>query len=184
MSGFSTFELDSIVVPITAAMTLSMDYSPLGGSVVLRMLDGGAVKQQHWEKLAVAISAEGVLPPGLENLSYKDPLLLKCGAVRGTTSVSPTGIGVPTERRTDAGFTPEGFGWVPDVDEPSLGSWVSTSIAIVPGPPDVANLGAVAGATQYRVTYFPQITVFADPPEVVNDVHGKTISWTINAEQV
>jgi hypothetical protein len=184
MSGFSTFELGGIVCPITAAMTLNMDYSPLGGSVVLRMLDGGAVKQQHWEKLAVAISAEGVLPPGLENLSYKDPLVLKSAAARGTTSVSPTGIGIPTERRVDAGFTPEGFGWVPDVDEPTLGSWVSTSIVINTGPPDTADLGVVAGATQYRVTYFPEITVFADPPEVTNDVHGKAISWTINAEQV
>lgn len=184
MSGFTTFELDGIAVPITSAMTLSHAYSPLGGSVVLRMLDGGAVKQQHWEKLAVALRGEGVLPPGLENLSYKDPLLLKCGAVRGTTSVSATGIGVPTERRTDPGFTPEGFGWVPDADESTLGSWVATSIVITPGPPDTADLGVVAGATQYRVTYFPEITVFCDPPVVDNDLHGKTISWTINAEQV
>jgi hypothetical protein len=184
MSGFSTFELGGIVTPITAAMTLNMDYSPLGGSVVLRMLDGGAVKQQHWEKLAVAISAEGVLPPGLENLSYKDPLVLKCGAVRGTTSITRTGIGVPSERRTDPGFTPEGFGWVPDVDEPTLGAWVASPVVITPGPPDIAVVDAVAGATQYRVTYFPEITVFCDPPEVTNDIHGKAVSWTINAEQV
>jgi len=148
------------------------------------MLDGGAVKQVHWEKLAVAIRGEGVLPPGLENLSYKDPLVLKCGAARGTAAVGRLGIAIPVERRVDAGFTPEGFGWVPDTAEPTLGAWVSSPVALNIGPPDTADVDAVAGATQYRVTYFPQITVFADPPEVDNDLHGKIIGWTINAEQV
>lgn len=184
MSGFTTLELDGVVIPITSAHTFSQTYSPLGGSVTLRMLDGGAVKQQHWEKLQTSISAEGVLPPGIENIAYKDPLVLKCGAPRGTTSVSPTGIAIPVERRTDPGFTPEGFGWVPDTGEPTLGVWVSTAIAIVPGPPDVANLTVVTGATQYRITYFPEITVFANPPEVNTDVHGKAVSWSIDAEQV
>lgn len=184
MSGFSTFELGGIICPITAAMALSHAYSPLGGTVVLRMLDGGAVKQQHWEKLAVAIRGEGVLPPGLENLSYKDPLVLKCGAIRGSTALSRLTIPIAVERRVDAGFTPEGFGWVPDPDEPTLGAWVASPVVINTGPPDTADVDAVAGATQYRVTYFPQITVFADPPEVDNDLHGKAISWTINAEQV
>jgi hypothetical protein len=184
MGGFTTLELGGVVIPITSAHSFSQTYAPLGGSVVLRMLDGGAVKQQHWEKIRTGISGEGVLPPGIENLSFKDPLVLKCGAVRGTTSVSPTGIAIPVERRSDAGFLPEGFAWVPDTSEPSLGAWVSTSIVINAGPPDTADLGAVAGATQYRITYFPEITVFADPPEVETDVHGKAVSWSIDAEQV
>jgi hypothetical protein len=80
MGGFTTLELGGIVIPITSAHEFSQNYAPLGGSIVLRMLDGGAVKQQHWEKLSTSISGSGVLPPGIENLSFKDPLVLKCGA--------------------------------------------------------------------------------------------------------
>lgn len=181
MGGFTTFEIGGITIPISSAHELSQSYQPLGGFQTIRMMDGGLVKQQNWEKIATTISGEGVIPPGLESLDYCSALLMKCAAPRGVTSTLPTGIAVPPARRTDPGFSPIGCAWIPRTDEPSLGQWVTTTISIIS---DVATLGVVAGATQYRVEFFPEITVFADRPQQDVDVHGANHSWTLEAEQV
>ena len=46
------------------------------------------------------------------------------------------------------------------------------------------DLGAVAGATLYRVYYWPEIVVFSDEPSENTNVHGAEYSWSLSAEQV
>ena len=49
---------------------------------------------------------------------------------------------------------------------------------------DVANITPVAGATQYQVVYFPEISVFADPPVEDKAERGPSYGWTLIGEEI
>ena len=175
MSTISDIILGGVRIPISAAYELSQTYTPLGGFATLRTLDGSAIKQQNWQKIVTVINGSGAIPVGLEEINFKLSQLLSCGASRGVTSSSNI-MTLPPGRRSDSGFEPTGC-----FSTDNGLTWQATGIAIVV---DVATLVTNPDAQLYRVEYFPEITVFADPPEENTDAHGRIFGWTINAEEV
>jgi hypothetical protein len=139
---------------------------PIGGATVLRMSDGAGLKQQHWERLAGSISAEGWMPPGLSGLDYSGPLEL-----RSTQVLNLVGPGLvfelPGTPRPDV--APWGHALVGD-------QWVRTACTYAGG---VATLTAVAGATLYQACWMPVLSVFANRPAQSQGGggHGWSISW-------
>ena len=160
---------------MSASYELSQSYGPLGGFLTLRTLDGSAIKQQNWAKIAITTNGSGAIPVGLQEVDFKLSQVLRCGAPRGITSSSNI-MTLPAGRRSDTGFEPTGCF---SVDNGI--TWQATSIGIVT---DTATLGTDPAAQYYRVEYFPQLTVFADPPEEQTDTHGRVFGWTLNAEEV
>jgi hypothetical protein len=168
----STLELGAAVVPVHAGLALTQSLTTFGGYSTLRLLSGSARKQTQWQKLRVEIAGTGWIPPALQGLDYTAALTLKCPFPRGVLGATVT-IAVPSARRTDTGYTPLGFGF-------TAGAWVATTISITD---HVATLGSVSGATQYRVLYWPQISVFADPPQEAIDGARGEWRWTLRAEE-
>ena len=180
---FTTFEIeqDALIfkVAIHEAMEFSQGYAPILGSAQLRMMNGQAVRQTHWEKLATSISCSGTIPVGLtEGIDYTRSYTLRCGAKRAVSS-SSANITIPAERRSDAGYEVKGYALIEDGQ--GRGSWVETPVVMAV---DVAQLTPVAGAAIYRAYYWPELEVFSDPPSEDQDVHGADFSWSLNAEQV
>ena len=179
---FTTFEIEQsgviITIQIHEAHEFSQTYEVLAGSALIRMKDGTAVKQTHWEKLGTQISCSGVIPAGITAIDFTQSYILRCGAKRAIASPN-SNITLPVERRSDAPFEPKGFGWVPD--DSGTNTWTETPVVMVG---DVATLTPIAGATVYRAYYWPEIVVFSDAPAESTNVHTSEMSWTLNAEQV
>ena len=177
---FTTFELGTVIVPVQSAYELSQTYEPLGGFTTIRMLNGAALKQQNWERIATTIQGSGVIPSGLEGLDYSVSQLMKCAAPRAVTSIA-TVIVIPAERRTDPGFEPTGFAFV-DPEGKGRGLWKETPIISI--VVDTVTLTVVAGASNYQVRYFPEFEVFSEKPSQTIDVHPSDQNWTLEAEQI
>ncbi len=166
------FELGGVVVPIEALLDFEQSYEPFGGSTVLRMMDGTAVKQQAWRKTRTQLSASGWVPLGLDALDFSAPLVLKCAKPVAISSASNV-ITLPAGRRSD--FAPLGFAIAADR------TLVETSCGLVG---NVATLGIVAGAVGYRALYVPQLTVVTDGPQERASLTRAEHSWDMTCEEV
>jgi hypothetical protein len=165
------FELGAVQVPLAASLGLQQSYEPLGGYTLLRLMSGAAVKQQHWLKLRTNISADGWIPDALQALDYSASMTLKCVAPRAVVSASNT-IVLPAARRSDA--APFGFAVMAD------GSLRDTPGSLAA---DTLTLAVVSGAIRYVAHYYPQLTVFAEPPSTRFDVAGASAGWVLTAEE-
>lgn len=174
MNAGRAFELGGVIVPMTAALDLQQQITVTGGASVRRMMNGAAIKQTQWQKLAVTLSGNGWCPLGLDALDYSGPLTLKCGLPRAIRSQS-TSIALPVSRRTDAGYEPFARAYLAD------GREVEAAVSIAA---HVATVTAVSGAVSYAVWYFPQLTVIASPPDESFDQAGGECSWSISAEEL
>lgn len=173
MYGGKAFELGGVVVPMTAALGLQQQVAVTGGASTRRMMNGAAIKQTQWQKLAITLSGNGWAPLGLDALDYSGPLTLKCGLPRAIRSQS-TSIALPVGRRTDTGYEPFARAHMAD------GREVETAVSIAT---HTATVTAVVGAVGYAVWYFPQITVIASPPDETFDQEAAECSWSISAEE-
>jgi len=175
------FEIGGLKVAVESALEFSQTYEPIGGRSRLRTMGGGAVQQVWWSKQRTVLSANGWWPPGLDGLDYDGPLTLLC-AVPRTVQAAGNVIALPSARRTDAGYTPQGYAIVRG-QSPQVGGGdlVPTTLGLAG---DVATLGTVAGAVGYHVAYWPALTVLADPPTVEGDVTGAAHRWSLTAEEV
>lgn len=167
-----TLEIGGLVIPVEAAGDIEQTFETIGGSTLLRMMNGAAKKQTHWRKLRTRISGAGWTPPGLAGLDYDVPLLLKSCASRALQSTGNV-IAVPAARRTDSGYTPTGFAIV-------AGRYVPTPLSLAS---NTATLTAVTGAQGYGVRYWPELTVYAEFSES-NRAMGASWSWQLTAEEV
>ncbi len=176
------FELGGVRVPIESVGSFSQSYEPLGGAARLRMMSGALVQQVTWRRLRTTLTGDGWWPSGLETLDYDAPLTLLCAAPRAILSASNV-IALPAARRTDAGYTPQGFARVAGSSAASVGGGelVPTAVAIAA---DVATLTTVAGATGYQIAYWPSLSVLADPPTMEADITGAAHRWTLTADEV
>lgn len=167
-----TLEIGGLVIPVQAAGDIRQTYEQLGAVATLRMRDGTARRQTVWRKIGTRINGAGQVPPGLAGIDYDVPLTLACVAAR---SVQSTGnvITVPSARRTGSGYAPTGFAVV-------NGRYVSTPLSLVG---NVATLTTIVGAQGYGVRYWPQISVYADFSDDVQQM-GASWSWQIVAEEV
>lgn len=170
-----TFILGGVTVPLHSAHEISQSYGTTGGFALRRYMNGGALKQHQWDKITTQVGGTGAIPPGLDELDFNSALLMSCIGARGITS-NDNVVDLPAGRRSDTGFVPVGFARVAGSHE-----WVPTNLVIVV---DEATLTPVASAEQYRVVYYPEITVFANPPDLDVDPYQKSFGWTITAEEV
>ena len=167
------FTLGGVRVPIHAALDFRQSYESIGGYSTRRMTDGTLVKQGQWLKLKTTIQANGWIPAGLDGLDYSQSLVMQCVSPKSIVSASNV-MTLPAARRADSGYDPAGWALV-------AGEWVSTPVNLVV---NTATLTIVSGATQYRVMFYPEISVLADPPRQAGDMSGAQYSWQLTAEEV
>ncbi len=166
------FELGGLVVPITAALGLSQSISVMGGRSSLRLGNGARLTQQSWEKLRISLSGDGWVPLGLDALDFEATMTFRAGvphALRANGNV----VTLPAARRTDTGYLPFARAHTPEGD-------VNTTLEIAG---NVATCAAVTGAISYTVSYYPQLTVWADPPEQQFDRANASSGWELNLEE-
>ena len=182
---FTTFEVEqgaiTLQVTIHEALEFNQNYTLLGGSQLLRMMNGAAVKQTHWQKISTDVACSGIIPPALSEIDFRAAYLMRCGAKRAVSATNPLGVPVPTERRTDAGYEVQGFAYVDLTGTGADAQWIATTVV---DNGATVDLGAVAGASIYRAYYWPEIMVFSDPPVENVVVHGAEYSWSLIAEQI
>lgn len=168
-----SFELGGIIVPLTAALGLSQSIAMVGGRASLRFANGASLRQQAWRRMSVVLSGDGWVPLGLDGLDFEATMTFKAGvphALRTNNGV----VTLPAARRTDTGYLPFARAHLPG------GSDVATPVSLVG---NVATCTTVTGAISYTVSYYPQLTVWADPPEQQFDRANASANWSLNLEE-
>ncbi|MDN4149771.1 hypothetical protein QYE80_32660 [Pseudomonas tohonis] len=150
---------------------VSQEYSPIGGSTVVRRSGGAAVKMQHWRKMSISLRGSGWMGPGFAALDFSQPLELRCTKQLSITTTSLTGSIVGTARPDRAPWV---LAFVGD-------DWVKYPVAMTG---NAFTITEVPGATLYQVCWMPQFTVFCEPPPESMDPQANTHDWTITAEEV
>lgn len=168
----SELVIGGIVVPLHARMDWAQTYQPIGGVHFMRMQSGAAHKQRHWRKWGTTITASGTLPPGLYGLDYDSSMVMKCAGYR---AISGTGLSytLPSARRSDSGFEPVAYAMVGRM-------WVPTAVVL---SVDEATVTPVSGAIQYRVMWWPEMTVYCEPPQEDHEINGAVFGWVLEAEE-
>ncbi len=153
-------------VPIVAhAGAPEQTEEAIGGSTVLRMSDGAAVKMQHWQKTGGTITGAGLMPPGLDGLDFSQPLELRTMQVSNIVGPGPTFTLTSTPR-------PDQAPWAHAFLD---GRWVRTPCATHDG---VVTVTQVTGATHYQVSWLPVYSVFASKPsKAQSSSHTWSIPW-------
>lgn len=168
----SSLIVGGITVNLYARLDWTQTYQTLGGRQTRRLMNGTAIRQTHWSKLKTTISAQGVIPPGLDSLDYGQPMTLACAAPRSAAKATRV-FTLPVARRSDTGYTPRAWAYVYD-------EWIETALTIVD---NTATATAVTNASQYRVIWTPSFTAFLDPPELETDIMADDHRWTLTAEE-
>jgi hypothetical protein len=169
-----TLEIGAVKIPLPAVYNFSQSYEAIGGSALLRMMSGAGIKQSHWNRLRTNISGGGLLPIGLSTVDFSVSHVLKCATPRLVYANSNV-ITIPANRRTDAGYEPYAFAFMPDHTLKSI------SLSVVN---HVATCAVTSGAVAYAVGYTPQFTAFMNPPNESYDVTNAEPSWDLVAEEV
>jgi hypothetical protein len=65
-----------------------------------------------------------------------------------------------------------------DVDDYLVEAVIASTVV------DLVTITVVPGAVAYRVNYWPQFTVFVDPPSSQSNRRGADTQWTLNCEEV
>lgn len=143
-----------------------------GGASVLRMLNGAALKQTHWRKIATTIRGDGWAPPALDGVDWSQPVEISCIAPRMINSAT-TAATLPAARRTDM---------APLARAVVGGALVDTPLASLVG--NVATATVVAGATAYQFLYWPKTSFYSEGPAVALDAERGSYGWTLTAEEV
>lgn len=175
MSAVRQLIVDGITVPVYAMTGISQRYEPIRATYRARMVDGSAKQRTLWSgKLRTVITGQGLIPAGLSAVDFEASFTLSCVAHRAINAAGPV-FTLPAARRTDSGSTPYGRAAVGD-------TWVDAPVDSLVG--NTLTLQTVSGATQYQAVYFPEITVFADPPIEEHPEHGPSFGWSLTAEEL
>ena len=166
-------KINSHPLHFLAGLSIQQSYEAVGGgSSVLRLGTGAAIKQQVWRKNETTISGSGRMPPALNQIDWSAPVTIDCVALQAVQGAT-TSITLPAARRSDAG--PFGFAVLAD------GKLQKTTISVTG---NAATLGAVAGAVAYAVHYYPVMTCVCQGPTQRTDATGTAVSWSLTAEEV
>lgn len=164
--------IGGIEIPIRASHVLSQSYTPIQATSRPRMADGTLKQQTSWgNKLETEISADGVMPAGLQSLDYSQSIIIKCVAERAISSGSNV-ITVPVARRADYGVEGRAI----------VGNTLVKTPVVMAG--DVATLTTVAGATLYQAIYWPELVCFCDPQSETRGVRSADYGWTFKGEEI
>jgi hypothetical protein len=80
--------IGGVTLEDVALLDVQYTREPIGGSEVLRMSDGNAIKQTHWQKARVTIQASGWAPPALDAIDWSQPVLISGGGYPDVTVFS------------------------------------------------------------------------------------------------
>ncbi|ANQ83708.1 hypothetical protein dqs_0632 [Azoarcus olearius] len=163
--------INGLVFPAPAAGQITQTYADIGGFARRRAASGRLIAQEAWRRISTSISAEGWVPAALDSIDWSGELTLGCIAARARQSDTPS-IALPAARRTDA--APYGFAVVGH-------RLVPTSLAVAG---DLATLAPVAGATAYKVLYYPLLIVRSDGPSERYDAGGAVAGFDLQAEEI
>lgn len=137
----------------------------MGGSVLVRMSDGTAVKMTHWGKAAGSISGSGLLPAGLDGLDYSAPLELLLTKPRSLVQNT-------TSFELDADCRPDREPWAQALVD---NRWRPTPCVRTMLDVEVTP---VAGASRYMVMWMPRYMVFASEPSTgMAAAHSWSLTW-------
>lgn len=167
------FELGGCSIAVEAVFEFSQSYESINGTVVHRTQSGKAIKQTHFKKLKTVLSGKGWIPTGLDELDYSKPLLLKC-AIPLSISSKNNQLLLPQGRRMDSFYNPKGFCLI-------NGHLIETNLTI---DHNLAILDHVDNANAYHVHYYPELYVYAEPPQVHGNVTSAEFTWSITCEEV
>ncbi|MEN6539425.1 MAG: hypothetical protein ABFC67_07440 [Mizugakiibacter sp.] len=144
-----------------------------GGSTPHRMMNGAALKQQHWRKLSTTIQGEGWAPPALAGVDWSVPVEIQCVQPRSIHSAT-TSATLPAARRSDLAVNV----WATALVN---GRVVDTPVSVVG---DVATATTVAGASAYQFYYYPKLMFYSDGPTEDLDMERAAYPWQLTAEEV
>lgn len=171
--------IGSLEVSLDGFHTFEQNYTPLKAVGFQRTADGTGVLRSLWTgKLGVTISAEG-WAPGIDEIDPGATHIISCAVPRAVTGTG-TSIDIPATRRTDTDHDPAGFAIVGDREIPTT---IINLAALNAETSDTATLDPIAGATGYRVRYWPKIEVAI----LTNSVKAKSdasFEWSLEAEEV
>lgn len=156
------------ILPHAGAPELGDDV--IGGSSILRMSNGDGLKMTRWEKLAFTISAEGLVPPALDGLNYKEPLEFRSNQVSSMQRTDRVFTLVSTPRPDHA---PWGYALVGDQLQRAPVSVVG----------NVVTVADVPGARLYQVWWFPVYSVIAKRPTKSQSPTSRRWGWSLAMEE-
>lgn len=171
-----TLKIGTFTLPVLAGLDIDQSYELIGGEAVFRTLAGTGLKQATWKKLKTTIGGSGWVPAGLEAIDTNSQQVVSCVVPRRVPAVFATRQAtLPAARRSDAGHLPYGLATLAD------GQMVQAAATLAG---DVATVAAVAGAVDYAVGYFPQITAWVQRPATGGAPNEASHRWEIVAEEV
>lgn len=174
----SYISIGGLTVPLSSVLTFSQGYESIERSTVHRLgVQGRGIKQTLFGgKLRTTISATGWTAPGLSALDRGAEHLMLCGAaLSGSGTDSNIVIGDSARRRTDAGFEPVAYALFPT-------EHVKTPVSV-----DAAGnctVTPVAGALQYKVDWYPRLTVLLIDFREDTQAEAAQFGWDLVAEEV
>ncbi|MCK9386075.1 MAG: hypothetical protein M0Q15_15810 [Nevskia sp.] len=151
----------------------AQSYGPLEGATVHRMLNGAAVKQQHWRKLTTTISGDGWAPTALAGVDWSAPVEILCMQPRALHSATVNAT-LPAARRSDLVVNVIALAVVGN-------ELVPTPVSVLV---NAATATAVAGATSYQFMYYPKLSCYSSGPEESLDTAGAAYAWSLEAEEI
>lgn len=174
----SYISIGGLTVPLDSVLTFSQSYQPIERSTVHRLGTAGVgVKQTlYGGKLRTTISATGWTAPGLSALDRSAQHTLLCAATLSNAGgANDIKIGDSTRRRSDTGFEPVAYAIFAD-------RHVKTPVVV-----DAAGncvITPVTGALQYKVDWYPVLTVLLIDFNEDTQADSATYAWDLVAEEV
>lgn len=165
--------VDDRQVPLEASEGLSQEIAQIKRGIARRLANKSLIyRSTGAKKYRTRISGGGWVSCGLSDVDFEQEVVIRCVEPLPCHSATNEVI-LPAGRRSDITFPAHAV-----VD----GSLVETSITQIVS--NTATLEVVAGATEYRVECYQELTVVgADFTETLNMETGK-YSWTLSAEEV
>lgn len=163
--------INNITISDIQGFQVTQTLKPVRSRTVRRLQNGAAVSMSNFRKLETTITGSGFYPAGLDAIDWDAAVSIHCVQRQAISSASNI-IALPTNRRVDAGYTPDSGAFVG-------GDLVPSPVSI---EDHVATITAVSGATGYLIQYFPVLSVFADL-DVDEDIDGRVIRWTIRGDE-
>ena len=154
-----------------SAIDLKQSSAPFGQRNVRRSRSGTGRMASRWSKVKSTITGSGRLPPGLESISQTTAVSISFIERFSVAGAGPT-LTLPHAYRTDDGYEPQAVAIVNGFD-------VKTT-AVMAG--QVCTVGAVSGASAYKVVYYPVLTGFVSIKHD-DDAGRRDYSWSIEFEQ-
>lgn len=176
----SMLKIGTLTVDLEQLGDFEQTYDDLVNATFARTADNsGIIRVTGAAKVRTLIRARGWAPPGFVHLARGTSYVLACAMVRAIDSTITT-VTLPAGRRADTDYEPRGFAFV---DGRSQSTPITNLAAILAGSTDDATLDAVAGASGYRVHYWPQLTAVILRAETTG-AGSANFGWQLEAEEL